>query len=90
MTIDEIAAVASTFLSTDDKTFGAVNALAEVAGVHHSTVCGWKRAGLVPVPRARIIGETLGIPLHMIRPDVWTPPPPRRSRSRHRELIPAE
>jgi len=88
MTIDEIAAVASTLLTTPDKKYGDINALAEVAGVHHSTVCGWKRHGSVPVLRARIIATKLGIPLHMIRPDVWAPPAPR-TRSRQRELLPA-
>jgi len=66
-----------------------VNALAEVAGVHHSTVCGWKRTGLIPVLRARIISKTLGIPLHMIRPDIWDAPR-RRTSAQKRELIPAE
>jgi hypothetical protein len=69
MNIDEIADIA-----------GGVGRLAKAAGVHWSTVCSWKRTKdrLVPVHRARAVSEALGIPLHLIRPDVWAPPPARR------------
>jgi hypothetical protein len=93
MTIDEIAAVAAVYLSTEEKTFGAINALAEVAGVHHSTVCGWKRTKeqRIPTWHARKIAKVLRIPLHLIRPDVWAPPAPRRSHAVvKRELISAD
>jgi DNA-binding transcriptional regulator YdaS (Cro superfamily) len=87
MTIDEIAGVASDHLSKDYRFVAPINALAQITGVHHSTVCGWRRnaAQQVPVHHARTISKLLGIPLHEIRPDVW-PPRGRRSRSRNREL----
>ena len=63
MPLDEIAALA-----------GGVNKLAEIAGVHQTTVsASWRRAGRIPVDRARAISEALKIPLHEIRPDVWRP-----------------
>lgn len=52
---------------------GGVGKLAEVLGVSHSSVCDWRRADRIPVPRALAIHEKLGIPLHDIRPDVWQP-----------------
>lgn len=52
---------------------GGLKKLGEIAGVDHSTVAGWKRAGRIPVERARKIHEALDIPLHEIRPDVWRP-----------------
>lgn len=64
MTLDDIAALA-----------GGVNKLAEIAGVHQTTVsASWRRSGRVPVDRAHRISEALGIPLHEIRPDVWRAP----------------
>jgi hypothetical protein len=54
---------------------GGVTRLAEIAGVKHSTVAAtWRRKGRVPVERVRPISESLGIPLHEIRPDIWHPP----------------
>jgi DNA-binding transcriptional regulator YdaS (Cro superfamily) len=50
---------------------GGVGKLAEILGVSHSSVCDWRRSERVPVQRAIAIHETLGIPLHKIRPDVW-------------------
>lgn len=50
---------------------GGLTRLADIAGVDHSTVCGWRRRDRVPTLRARPISEKLGIPLHEIRPDVW-------------------
>ena len=63
MTIDEIIAKA-----------GGVTELARMLNVHHSSVCDWRRANRVPVPRAQAISEQLSIPLHEIRPDVWAAP----------------
>ena len=64
MTIGELIALA-----------GGTNALARAAGVHHSTVCGWRDAtGQVPVKRAIAISKVLDIPLHEIRPDIWAEP----------------
>jgi DNA-binding transcriptional regulator YdaS (Cro superfamily) len=64
MTIDEIAAKA-----------GGIGRLAELLGVHWSTVCGFKRtrAQLIPPHHARVISAALDIPLHEIRPDLWPP-----------------
>ena len=63
MTIDEIIAAA-----------GGVGNLAVIAGVRHPTIsASWRRTGRIPVERARLIHEKMGIPLHEIRPDVWLP-----------------
>lgn len=68
MTIDQIIAQA-----------GGVGKLGAIAGVAHSTVCGWRRAGRIPVSRARTIHDDLSIPLHEIRPDVWDAPRPEEA-----------
>src|SRR6516225_3120017 len=64
-------------MSIDDvaKRAGGIGKLAEVAGIRWSTVCGWKRTtrGLIPTHHVRRISEALGIPLHLIRPDLWSP-----------------
>lgn len=62
LTINEIAALA-----------GGIGKLAEIAGVDHSTVIWWRRNGdRVPkVERALRIHKHLGVPLHMLRPDIW-------------------
>jgi len=55
---------------------GGIGRLAELLGVHWSTVCGFKRtrAALIPPHHARVISEALDIPLHEIRPDLWPAP----------------
>lgn len=63
MTIDAIISAA-----------GGVGKLAEILGVSHSSVCDWRRAERIPVARALVIHESLAIPLHEIRPDVWRSP----------------
>lgn len=63
MTVDEIISLA-----------GSVGALARRLNVSHSSVCDWRRVDRIPVERALAIHETLKIPLHEIRPDVWRPP----------------
>jgi DNA-binding transcriptional regulator YdaS (Cro superfamily) len=63
MEIEEIIALA-----------GGVTKLGRIVGRDHSTVVGWKRTtGQIPVQHARAIGHALNIPLHEIRPDVWSP-----------------
>ena len=78
MTIDELAARA-----------GGIGHLAEAAGVHWSTGCGWKRTKqrLIPVHRARAVANALDIPLHLIRPDVWATP--SEAETSHQELVTA-
>lgn len=72
LTIDQLAQIA-----------GNLSKLAAIAGVNHSTVCSWKRrTGQVPVIYAQRIKSQLGVPLHMIRPDIWEPPKPRQRRPR--------
>ena len=43
-----------------------------LGGANKSTVLRWE-SGEVPIPveRAKVIHETLKIPLHELRPDVW-------------------
>lgn len=66
MTLEEIIAKA-----------GGVSELARIAGVNHSTISAtWRRTGRVPVERVHAISESLSIPLHEIRPDVWRTPTP--------------
>lgn len=50
---------------------GGVGELAKLLGVSHSSVCDWRRAGRIPVPRALVINEKLSVPLREIRPDIW-------------------
>lgn len=44
-----------------------------LGGANKSTVLRWE-SGEVPIPveRAKVIHETLKIPLHELRPDVWS------------------
>jgi len=65
MTIDEIITRA-----------GGVGKLAHLLGVTHSSVCDWRRSGRIPVRRAKAANELLGLPLHEMRPDIWSPPSP--------------
>jgi len=73
LTIDEIAERA-----------GGIGKLAEILGIHWSTVCGFKRtrAAQLPPRHARVVAEALDIPLHEIRPDLW--PAPEETDIRHR------
>lgn len=52
---------------------GGLKRLADIVGVDHSTICGWRRRDRVPAVRARPISEKLGIPLQELRPDLWRP-----------------
>lgn len=42
-------------------------------GVHKTTVYRWERSG-VPAERVADVETKLGIPRHMIRPDLFAPP----------------
>lgn len=56
------------------KAAGGVVKLADIAEVDHSTVIFWRRkSGRVPVARAILIANRLGIPRSEIRPDIWEP-----------------
>lgn len=50
----------------------------ETLGVSRRTFFTWKK-GLVPLGRYLVIAERTGVPLHVLRPDVW-PVPARRRR----------
>jgi DNA-binding transcriptional regulator YdaS (Cro superfamily) len=66
MTLDEIIALA-----------GGTGALAAIIGVNHTSICGYRhtRRQLIPAEHARKVAESLDIPLHEIRPDLWPPAP---------------
>jgi DNA-binding transcriptional regulator YdaS (Cro superfamily) len=49
--------------------YGSVQAMASDLGITSSAVSHWK---LVPVHHARRISKATGIPLHVLRGDVWT------------------
>jgi len=50
---------------------GLVTWLAPRIGLSQSAVAMWTR---IPAERARDIEEVTGIPRHLLRPDLWTPP----------------
>lgn len=58
---------------------GGVGRLAALLGMHHSSVCKWKKVGRIPTDRALAIHRLSGIPLHEMRPDVWPAPAPTRN-----------
>jgi len=62
MSVDEIIARA-----------GGVTALAKIADVDYSTVCGWRRSGKIPIPRANMIALSGLAELNELRPDVFVP-----------------
>lgn len=53
---------------------GSVSALADRLDVHHSTVCGWKRDGVLPAKRIRQIHEKMHVPLADLLPMIGTAP----------------
>jgi len=63
MTLDEII----------ERAGGKPEYLAEIIGVHRTTVIGYghTRDRLIPPQHARKVAEALDIPLHEIRPDLW-------------------
>ena len=53
---------------------GVQKELGKIAGVARPTVAYWKNSRRpIPVDRAIRIHKALNIPLHEIRPDVWSP-----------------
>ena len=53
------------------KCAGSVKALAEVAGVRPQAISQWKK---IPAERAVRISDALGIPRHVLRPDLFEVP----------------
>ena len=51
---------------------GGVTRVARECGITHPTVSGWK---LVPPHHVRTVARLAGIPEHVIRPDIFGPPP---------------
>lgn len=47
---------------------GSIKALAELLGISKQAVWTWKR---VPAERAHDIQASTGIPLYVLRPDLW-------------------
>lgn len=52
---------------------GGVSKLAQVLGLHHTTVLGWTT---VPPKHVPAIASLLGVGRHEIRPDLWEKPAP--------------
>jgi hypothetical protein len=50
---------------------GGTKALAAHLGIKAPSIYSWKR---VPAERARAVSKITGIPLHVLRPDVWPAP----------------
>lgn len=53
----------------------SVKDFAERAGVQDSAVCKWER-GRVSASKALTVHEITGIPLHILRPDIYPKPKP--------------
>ena len=51
---------------------GGPTKLGKAIGLAHSSVVCWKR---VPISHVRPVEELTGIPRHILRPDVYDPPP---------------
>ena len=54
---------------------GGPTKLARALGLDHSTIIGWRRIGRVPAERVRKVSEVTGIAAHLLRPDLFDPPP---------------
>ncbi len=50
-----------------------LQALAAHCNVTYQAVRKWER-GLIPAERAKQVSHVSGIPLHVLRPDLWDPP----------------
>jgi DNA-binding transcriptional regulator YdaS (Cro superfamily) len=54
------------------KQAGSVKALAAAAGVRPQAISQWQK---IPVERVVRISDALGIPRHVLRPDLYEAPP---------------
>jgi DNA-binding transcriptional regulator YdaS (Cro superfamily) len=50
---------------------GSAKAIADLCRISKSAVSQWE---VIPTKRCHLISEATGIPLHVLRPDVWEPP----------------
>jgi len=53
---------------------GGVKALGVKLGIAHTSVIGWRQSGRVPAERCQAISAVTGIPLHVLRPDIYPDP----------------
>lgn len=53
------------------KLAGGVNALASALGIKHPGIIQWRLRG-VPAERAHQIAKLTGVPVHELRPDLWS------------------
>jgi len=51
---------------------GGTTALTRALGCSKSVVGNWRRAGGIPVAKAPDVSRVTGLPLHVLRPDVFT------------------
>lgn len=52
-------------------------ALGRICGVSAQAARHWRLGVYSPkIPYAKLIAAQLGIPRHLLRPDIWDPPPP--------------
>ena len=57
---------------------GGPSHLARIIGVKSPSIYSWRRA---PAKHAAAIERASGVPRHVLRPDLWDPPPSRRRRA---------
>jgi DNA-binding transcriptional regulator YdaS (Cro superfamily) len=59
-------------------------------GVSHDTVRIWRTGKrLIPAKHVGVVSAVTGIPRHVLRPDLWEPPPPAKARAKRPAAAPA-
>ena len=53
---------------------GGVARAADALGIKHPSVCGWIVRGQVPAARVAEVSRMIGVPPHVIRPDIFPAP----------------
>jgi DNA-binding transcriptional regulator YdaS (Cro superfamily) len=53
---------------------GGQNKLAERMNVSRQVVYAWTKTGIIPVRRVLKVSEVTGIPVHVLRPDIYPAP----------------